>query len=213
MKLPFSTEQFLRVFESYNLSVWPLQVLFYLLGILTLILIYRNSSHSNRLISLILAFFWLWMGVAYHIAFFSQINKAAYFFGIIFIIQSLLIIYYGLIKRKLDFTFERNIFSYTGAILITFALIIYPVIGYFFGHIYPASPTFGLPCPTTIFTLGIFLLLKEKIPVVLLIIPVIWSLIGFTAALQLGIYEDIGLLISRIVTAFFAIKKNIHQKL
>jgi hypothetical protein len=55
--------------------------------------------------------------------------------------------------------------------------------------------------------------MKEKILVGLLIIPVIWSLIGFTAALQLGIYEDMGLLISGIVTVFFAIKKNHHQKL
>lgn len=213
MKLPFSIEQFLRVFVTYNQSVWPLQIVFNLFAILCIYFAYRNSKHSGKIISSILAFFWLWMGIVYHITFFSQINKAAYVFGIIFIIQSLMIIYYGIAKQKLDFTFGRNIYSYTGITLIIFALIIYPVLGYLFGHVYPMSPTFGLPCPTTIFTLGILLFLKGKIPIQLLIIPVIWSLIGFTAALQLGIYEDTGLLVSGIITAFFAIKKNHNQKL
>ncbi len=211
MKLPFSTEQFLNIFGTYNQSVWPLQILFNLFAILCVYYVYRNSKHSGKIISAILALFWLWMGIVYHFAFFSQINKAAYVFGIIFIIQALLIIYYGPLKQKLDFAFGRNIYSYTGAVLITFALIIYPMLGYFFGHIYPMSPTFGLPCPTTIFTFGFLLFLKGKIPVQLLIIPFLWSLIGFTAALQLGIYEDTGLLISGIVTTFYAKKKNYHK--
>ncbi|WP_414541485.1 DUF6064 family protein [Nostoc sp. CCY0012] len=28
----------------------------------------------------------------------------------------------------------------------------YPLIGYALGRIFPTSPTFGVPCPTTIFT-------------------------------------------------------------
>ncbi len=212
MKLPFSTEQFLHVFETYNQSVWPLQIFFNLFAILCIYFAFRNSKHSGKIISSILVFFWLWMGIVYHITFFSQINKAAYIFGILFILQSLLIIFYGFIKNKLDFAFERSIYSYTGLILIIFALVIYPLLGFLFGHVYPGSPTFGLPCPTTIFTFGILLFLKGKIPIQILIIPVIWSLIGFTAALQLGIYEDTGLLVSGLVTVLLTIKKNQAHK-
>lgn len=208
MNIPFTTNQFLDIFESYNNSIRPLQILFNLSAIVCIILIIRNSSYTNKIVSVTAALLWLWMGVVYHLIFFTAINKAAYIFGILFVVQAFLIIYYGLIKGKLDFVFERNIYSYTGISLIIFALIVYPVIGYFVGHIYPRSPTFGLPCPTTIFTLGIFLFLKEKLPVGLLIIPAIWSFIGFTAALQLSIYEDTGLLVSGIVTLILTIYKR-----
>jgi len=74
------------------------------------------------------------------------------------------------------------------------------VLGYNLGHVYPYSPTFGLPCPTTIFTFGILLFTNEKMPVHLLIIPLLWSVIGFTAAINLIIYEDTGLLIAGLTT-------------
>jgi Family of unknown function (DUF6064) len=66
-----------------------------------------------------------------------------------------------------------------------------------------SSPTFGLPCPTTIFTLGMLLWLDKTPPLYLLIIPLLWSLIGTVAALKLGIREDVGLLVSGALTVWF----------
>jgi hypothetical protein len=62
---------------------------------------------------------------------------------------------------------------------VVFALVLYPVIGYTFGHIYPSSPTFGLPCPTTIFTFGIFLWSDKRLPVAILVIPFYGLLLVF----------------------------------
>lgn len=208
MKLPFTTEQFLQVFSNYNLTIWPLQILFILLAVICVILIFRNSAYSNAIVPVILAFFWLWMGVIYHIIYFSKINSAAYLFGGIFVLEAVLIIYFSIVRKKIELVYNKDIFSYTGVILIIFALAIYPLTGFFIGHIYPASPTFGLPCPTTIFTFGILLFNKGKLPVGLIIIPVIWSLIGFTAALKLGVYEDTGLLIAGIVIVILAYYKR-----
>ncbi|HXV44590.1 MAG TPA: DUF6064 family protein, partial [Anaerolineae bacterium] len=64
---------------------------------------------------------------------------------------------------------------------------------------YPQSPTFGLPCPTTIFTFGLLLWTDHRFPKYLLVIPVIWSLFGLSAAVQLGVLEDIMLLITGLV--------------
>ena len=147
---------------------------------------------------LVLSFLWLWMGIVYHLIYFAPINKAAYLFGGIFILQGLLFFYYGVLNNKLSFKFRFDIPGWVGALLITFALIIYPVLGYAFGHFYPASPTFGLPCPTTIFTFGILLWFDKKIPISILTIPFIWSVIGFFAALKLGVHEDTGLLVAGI---------------
>jgi len=208
MNLPFTTEQFLQVFTNYNQTIWPLQILFILLAVICVILIFRNSAYTNAIVPAILAFFWLWMGLVYHIIFFTQINPAAYLFGALFILESILIVYYGIIRRKLELVYNKDLFSYSGITLILFAIVIYPLIGFSVGHIYPASPTFGLPCPTTIFTFGILLFNKGKLPVGLIIIPVIWSLIGFTAALKLGIYEDTGLLIAGIAIVILAYYKR-----
>ena len=208
MNLPFTTEQFLQVFANYNLTIWPLQILFILLAVICVILIFRNSAYTNAIVPVILAFFWLWMGVIYHIIYFSKINSAAYLFGGIFVLEAVLIIYFSIVRKKIELVYNKDIFSYTGVILIIFALAIYPLIGFFIGHIYPASPTFGLPCPTTIFTFGILLFNKGKLPVGLIIIPVIWSLIGFTAALKLGIYEDTGLMIAGMLTVILTFYKR-----
>ena len=89
-----------------------------------------------------------------------------------------------------------------------YALLIYPVLGSMLGHVYPQSPTFGLPCPTTIFTFGILLWTDKQVPIPVLIIPFLWSIIGFTAALSLGITEDTGLLIAGVVSTLLIVLRN-----
>ena len=198
MQFPFSTEEFFSVFKIYNETVFPLQIIFYLVAIYCIYLLFRSINIRNRIIAGILSFFWLWIGIIYHIIFFSSINKAAYFFGVLFIIQAVLFYISGVLSNKLSFGFQKNVFNYVGLLLIFYALIIYPLLGYFLGHKYPYSPTFGLPCPTTIFTFGVLLFVNKKISVWLLIIPLLWSIIGFGAALKLSVYEDTGLIISGV---------------
>jgi len=154
---------------------------------------YRNA---NAIIGMILSFLWLWMGVVYHILFFSSINPAAYLFGTLFIVQGILFLWFMVIKRKLNFSLQLKLPGIVGIIFILFALLIYPIIGRTQGHLYPYSPTFGLPCPTTIFTFGLLLFSTKKLPLAILIIPLLWSVIGFTASFTMGVKEDIGLLIS-----------------
>lgn len=208
MKTPFTVDQFLEVFKVYNETVFPAQIILYLLSFTAIYLAIRPSSKSGHIISGLLAFFWLWMGTVYHLIFFTAINKAAYFFGAAFILQSILFLRYGVFKNKLSFKFHSDIYGVTGIILILFALIIYPVLSHFLGHVYPSSPTFGLPCPTTIFTFGILFLSDKKCPVAILIIPIVWSVIGFTAAFNFGIWEDTGLLTAGLLSLTLLMFKN-----
>ena len=198
MEVPCTLEQFFEVFRNYNETVFPVQVILYLLSVTVIYLTIKRTAKSDKIISGILAFLWLWMGVVYHLVFFTTINKAAYLFGAIFILQGILFLTLGIIKAKLSFK------------LILFALIIYPFLGHFLGHAYPASPTFGLPCPTTIFTFGLLLLTDKNCPVAIIIIPFVWSIVGFTAAFNFGVWEDTGLLIAGLITLFMLlIKKRI----
>ena len=208
MKLPFTVEQFLDVFRQYNIAVWPMQIVLILLALVVVYFSVQKKSYSARLIIIILAFFWLWMGIVYHLVYFSTINKAAIVFGASFIIQSFVFLYFGVIKKRLSFRFKADENGIAGMTLVIFALLIYPLIGYWSGHIYPSSPTFGLPCPTTIFTFGILLFSSSKISLWVIIIPVLWSLIGFSAAFSLGVKEDTGLLIAGLLSTGMILYRN-----
>ena len=205
MNPPFTVSQFLKVFEDYNNAVFPAQIIFYLIAAAAVVFVFLKKYHV--LTGCVISFFWLWMGAVYHIAFFTSINKAAYLFGIFFIIQSLLTLYFAL-RKKFSFAFKPDLYGLTGIVLIVYALIIYPVIGILAGHGYPQSPLLGLPCPTTIFTFGLFLMSDKKFPVTLIIIPFLWSVLGFTAAINFGIKEDTGLLISGILGLILILYKN-----
>jgi Family of unknown function (DUF6064) len=208
MKTPFTLEQFLEVFKNYNQAVFPMHIGLYLISGVAIYLALKPNPRSDKIISIILAFLWLWMGIVYHFIFFTSINKSAYLFGAFFIIQSILFLIVGVFQNRLSFHFRFDRYGITGMSLIVFALIIYPFLGYFFGHIYPATPTFGLPCPTTIFTFGFLLLNVKKCPLTILVIPFIWSVIGFIAAFQFGILEDTGLFAAGLITITFLLYRN-----
>jgi len=199
--LPFTIDQFLGVFEQYNQAIWPMHIVAYILGIAVIILAAKETRYSNQMISVALACFWGWMGIVYHLMYFSTINRAALGFGILFIIQAILWLVFGVVRPKLAFRVAANPYALTGLALIAYAMLIYPLLGTLLGHGYPHSPSFGVaPCPTTIFTFGLLLCTSARVPKTVLVIPFIWSLIGFSAALALGVREDIGLLVAGMLS-------------
>jgi hypothetical protein len=208
MNLPFTVEQFLGIFEKYNRAVWPMQVLLVILAGIALLLVFKKGKYGDKIIVAILGFLWLWIGIVYQWIYFTEINKAAYAFGALFILQAFVFFYAGVVKSTMSFRFKPNGYSLIGGIFILYGLVIYPLLGYFFGHVYPRNPTFGVPCPTTIFTFGLLLMTQKFIPRYLLVIPVIWALIGSSAALSLTIREDFGLFIAGILGAVLILIRN-----
>lgn len=212
-KLPFTVDQFLQVFSAYNQAIWPVHLIAYLLSIGAIILLLRKTESAGKYMTNILGLFWIWMGLVYHIIFFAEINVAAYFFGALFVLQGIAFMLSGRMGNKIQYKFRKDIYSITGIIFTVYAMIVYPLVGHLLGHTYPQSPVFGVaPCPTTIFTFGILLQAKEKIPFWLLAIPALWSLIGFSAAYQLTIYEDMGLVVAGLLGTGMIIYRNTKSK-
>ena len=210
--MPFTINDFLNVFKEYNTTVFPFQIVLFVSAIYIIYLTFSIQKYANRIISTILSFYWLWIGIVYHILFFTKINPAAYVFGIIFILQGILFFKLGFVDKKMEFEFTKNRKAYIGVLFVLYALIIYPFFGYIGGHIYPESPTFGLPCPTVIYTFGILLWVKNKIPVYILVIPFIWSIIGISAAINLGIKEDFGLIVAGLTGSGIIVSESIKAK-
>lgn len=200
MRLPFDVADFFAVFASYNTAVWPAQILLVALALVAVALALRSRTWSDRTVTALLGLFWIWMGVAYHWVFFRAINPAATLFGVLFVLEGIGLVALGAVRRRLRFRFRATLQGLAGALLLAYALVAYPLLGYAAGHRYPAMPTFGLPCPTTIFTLGLLLWTEPPVPRVLLLIPLAWSAMGASAALQLGVWEDLGLVVAGLVS-------------
>jgi uncharacterized protein YjeT (DUF2065 family) len=213
MKILFTVEQFFDVFGTYNTAIWPAQVLAYILGILAIALAFRENKLSARIICGILAFFWIWMGIFYHIIHFSVINPAAWVFGIVFVLQGLLFLLMGTAFKRLAFRFILKPLPIIRACFILYAMVIYPLLGISLGHSYPMSPMFGVaPCPATIFTFGILLWTTKPVPGYLLIIPLLWALIGMSAAVNLQVPQDYGLVVAAVLGTVLILIQNVKSK-
>ncbi len=205
--MPFSTEQFFEVFREYNISVFPFQVVILMLGTLSIFLIRKDSKFISSFIKGFIIILWLWIGIVYHIIFFTAINKAAYVFGALFVVQGLLFFLEFFIRNKFELIFENKRITYTGYALLIFGAIIYPLIGLSLGKPIEYSIVLGLPCPSVIFTFGIFILCRKSLPKYLLVIPVLWAVIGFFAALKFGVVQDIALPVSALIVLYTNIFK------
>ena len=195
--LPFTLEDLLRVFETYNQAIWPMQVVAYVIGVVAVLLAARKTVLSSRIIAGILSFLWLF-SAGFFIFALVPIYTPAYVFGAAFIVQAAIFLACSL-KPRLSFAIGRDVYTVVGFVFIAFAMIGYPVLGYFIGHRYPQSPPFGLtPCPLSVFTFGLLLLSDRRVPKWILAIPFLYALGGILPA-SIGVTEDIAMIVAGVV--------------
>lgn len=199
MELPFTIEQFYGVFRDYNTAVWPVQWFLVSMALAAVASVLRPRPWSDVAGSAILGVLWAWIAEAYHLAFFARISLPAYGFAALSAAGALVFIWQGVIRRRLRFRWVPGLKATAGVLLIVFALVVYPVWSAYAGHPYPATPTFGLPCPTTIFTIGLLCFAVRPTPRSPLIVPLLWSFVGAQAAFLLGVPPDLGLIAASAV--------------
>jgi hypothetical protein len=197
---PFSAPVYYSLFETYNLAIWPAQLVAYGLGLAAVLLALRPVAGSGRIVLGVLSIFWLWNGVAYHLMHFSGINFAAFAFGALFVVQGLLFAV-SAVGRGRDVRFRTDLFGWCGLLFALFALVAYPLLGWLAGHGWPRAAMFGVaPAPTTIFTFGMLLMLEGGAPLMLAVIPLLWALAaGSAAVLRLDTPEDLAVLAAGVV--------------
>ena len=205
--LSFSTEEFLLVLESYNLAIWPIQIFAYVLVVLALFFLFKPTDYSHKIVLTVLSLFWLFNGIVFCFVYWSPSHIFGYIFGVLCVIQGLLF-FYSIKVSDITIGSPDKTYTVIGLLLIFYAIIGYQILGYYLGHVYPKFFPVGLvPCPTTIFTFGIFLLINNKIPLQYYVIPLIFALGGFLAAYN-GIYEDIGLILAGILGTILIIRRE-----
>lgn len=204
--MPFTVDEFFAVFARYNESVGPLPAVAYILGLVTIALVMARSRVASMIAALILAAMWAVNGVGYHWLYFAEVNPAAWLFGAAFLAEAVLLATAPFVARGMTFSVRSDARSVVGTALILFSMVAYPVWGRLAGHTYPAVPSFGIaPCPTTIFTIGVLLLGPWKSVRWLLVIPVLWSVVGGSAAVLLRVPQDFGLIAAGLCAVVFAL--------
>lgn len=206
--MPFTSEQFFNVFKEYNTFVFPAQIIFLIGGVICVFLLKIQNRYAENFIKTFLIMLWLWIGVIYQLMFFTVINKAAYIFGALFIIQSIFFFVDFFIRKKFVINFGNKLISITGYTLLIFGVIIYPVIGLLVEKNLVYLISLGLPCPSVIFTFGMLVLAEKSLSKHIFIIPVLWATIGFFAAINFGVYQDVALPISALTLFFYKSKKQ-----
>lgn len=185
--MPFTSNEFLDVFAAYNQAVWPFAAILWLLTMLVFGALVSGASIPASLPRLLLAGHWLWAGLVYHAWFFTAINPAAWLFAALFVTQGVLFIVFRSSARQVvdGAGATRRVVA---SLLIAYSLI-YPIVVWADGFVYPRMPTFGVPCPTVLLTIGV-LLAACRPSVLLSIIPVGWSVIAGSAAWLFGVHAD-----------------------
>ena len=139
-----------------------------------------------------------------HAAFFSRINPAAWLFSGLFVAESVLLMWFGVLRGRLRFSpvgSPRHILAW---FLIAYALV-YPVVALADGHSFPRMPTYGVPCPTALLTIGLFFAVDPPLPVLIAVVPILWALVGGSAAVLFGVRADLMLWVAGIALVGYVV--------
>ena len=178
--LMFSPETYYRLFELYNMGLWPAQILPLAAGVSIAVLMVRGPCWRGRVIAALLALVWFFVAWAYFIDRYATINLAASYFALSFVVQAALLAVVGLIRAHITFDGVKSPTGRAGIGLFLFALVFHPLVGPLVGRELSGVELFGLaPDPTVVGTLGV-LLAADRIRLGLFIIPVLWCAVTGT---------------------------------
>ena len=196
MALPFTREQFFDVFSQFNHSFWAVAALFWVAAVITVVAAASGRLSIGRKVNILLALLWAWNAVGYHALLFTRINPAAWLFAALFAAEAMLFAWAA--ARRVEYFSSPGQMRAVGIGLTCYALA-YPFLNLALGHAYPASPTFGVPCPTVILTIGLLLTASGTVPAILMIVPALWGYVGGSAAILLGVKADYVLLAAGVL--------------
>lgn len=171
--LMFSAKTYYRLFELYNLAIWPAQLLAGAIGVALLACVARGGAASGRLAAGLLAACWMWVAWAFHAERYAAINSAGACFAIAFAIEALLLLWMGSVRGMLALAPARAPLG-----LLLFGLLGYPLLAAASGRSWRQMEVFGVaPDPTAMATLGL-LLLTTRVRWLLLPVPLLWCAIS-----------------------------------
>ncbi len=174
--LLFSASTYRRLFEIYNLQVWPVHGLAILLGVGVAVLLWRGGRRW-RLACAGLAIAWAWVAWAFLAQHYSSINWAAWYVAGAFGVQAGLLVVAAAVTPGRTGADGASPARWVAAALIAFGLLVQPFVGPLLGRPWSQAEVFGMvPDPTVTVTLGVLAAApRSRIIALLWPVPLLWS--------------------------------------
>lgn len=174
--LMFSPRTYYRLFELYNADLWPAQLFAFIVGLAILLCTRRPGATGPAIAAAMLAACWLWVAWAFFVERYAPINWAAGYFAAGFVIEALLLFWFGVVRGRLALRPAPGISVGIG--LYAFAVCAYPLLALASGRTWLHMEVFAMaPDPTAVATLGL-LAATSRMPWLLLPIPLLWCAIS-----------------------------------
>ena len=184
--LLFSPRVYYRLIELHNAALWPLQLAALALGLLVLFAALRGGPTASRTVFAILGALWMWVAWSYLWERYASINWTIAYAAPLFTAQGLALIWCGAIREKLQLAPVTGLVSGATAVLLTAAVIGYPLIAPLTGRPWAAAETFSIfPEPTALATLAVLAGLSRG-GTLLMIIPLLWCALASEILWLLG---------------------------
>ena len=177
--LLFSPRTYYRMFELYHEAIWPAQLFVVAMAVAIVVLLRRGDERSGAIIATLLAAVWLWVAVAFQLQRYAAINWAARYFAGLFVVQALLLVWYGAVRRRLTFGDPRTRPGWLMPAVFGAAVVLPPIAGRGADRTWTQVELFGLtPDATAIATLALVMVAVPRAPRVLTLAPLVWCAIA-----------------------------------
>ena len=193
---PYDRQSWFNLLAGYHRAIWPLHLLALpmLLALPLLVMghdkVGIKQTTAVRLTLASLGLSWLWCGGVFHMQYFSSLNWAAQWFGILFMIQGGLLLLAAGLLRTVQWVGMPSWRGWLGVIVLLVALLVYPLSGLLEGRTLLQLEVFPLlPAPVMLITVAVLILLNSGFRHVLVIIPLLWGVISAAFAATLGLVE------------------------
>ena len=192
--LPYTAEVLFALHARYLGELWPAAVALCALTLAVLCIAWRGRPGGGRLAGGLLALGWLWVGAVFHLHYFAAVNFAAPLYAGLFILQGLLLVWYGPVRGRLAMRRGTDGPGWIGTIVVLLAILGYPLLDVVSGYPIEWPRLVGLAAgPTALYTLGLLLHTTGRTPLPLLAVPTTWSLVAGFSGWVLGLPADLGL--------------------
>ena len=174
----FTPETYFRLFELYHREWWPIQLACLAMAVGILLSLWLKSTRGGRVIAILLAASWAWVGWAFLHLRFAPIHWVANWYAVAFFLQALLLFIYGISHRRMEFETGNKVRAGIGVFVLLGALLAMPATAYLTGRVWMQAELFAMtPDATALATLGLLLLTKDRVAVWLVVIPVAWCIV------------------------------------
>ena len=174
----FTPETYFRLFELHHREWWPMQLACLAMAVVILVCLWMRPARGGRVIAILLAASWAWVGWAFLHLRFAPIHWVANWYAVAFFLQALLLFIYGVSQRGMEFETGNTVRAGIGVFFLLSALLAMPATAHLTGREWMQAELFAMtPDATALATLGLLLLVKGHVAAWLVIIPLAWCLL------------------------------------